>query len=139
MKVAIRPEGVHAPQNDAYSHAVAAGNLLFIAGQVPLDAQGAVVGPGDIRAQARQVFENLGTVLRAAGLGFEHLVSCTAFIVDIQANYSGYADIRSQYLAGAPKPAMAIVEVSRLVRQEFLFELQAIAAAPGPKAFHASH
>jgi reactive intermediate/imine deaminase len=126
-KTAINPQGLHPPANNAYSHAIRSGKLLFIAGQLSLDQQGRVVGPGDIRMQTRQVFENINTVLKAAGATFDNLVYWTAFMVDMQKNFAGYAEVRSQYLSKDPKPATALIEVKGLSMPELLFEVQAIA------------
>lgn len=126
-KVAVKPKELHPPQNNAYSHGIRSGKMLFIAGQLAVDQNGQVVGPEDIRKQTKQVFENIGAVLRASGATFDNVVYWTAFIVDMEKNYSGYAEIRAQYLSKDPRPATALVEVKGLVKPEFLFEVQAIA------------
>ena len=127
-KIGINPPDLHPPANNAYSHAIRSGKLLFIAGQVSMDAQGNVVGPNDIRAQTKQVFENLKTVLRASGATFSNIVYWTAYMVDMKKNFAGYAEVRTQYLAAEnPKPATALVEVSGLSAPGLVFEIQAIA------------
>jgi reactive intermediate/imine deaminase len=126
-KVSVQPKGIHKPINNAYSHAIRSGKMLFIAGQLAMDQQGRVVGAGDIRKQTKQVFENIGTILKASGATFENLVYWTAFIVDMKKNYAGYAEVRAQYLSKDPKPATALVEVKGLSTPDFLFEVQAIA------------
>ena len=62
----IQPRNVHDTSAFAYSHAVRMGDLIFVAGQVAIDPQGNLVGQGDIREQAEQVFRNLAAVLQAA-------------------------------------------------------------------------
>jgi enamine deaminase RidA (YjgF/YER057c/UK114 family) len=79
---AINP--ANAPQPiGAYSQAmrVKAGELIFIAGQVALDAAGNLVGKGDVAAQTRQVFENIGRVLAGAGVSFSNVVEFTTFLL----------------------------------------------------------
>jgi enamine deaminase RidA (YjgF/YER057c/UK114 family) len=63
----INPEAMHHPVGYTHLVEVTAGRLVYIAGQVALDRTGALVGPGDIRAQARQVFDNLQAALQAVG------------------------------------------------------------------------
>ena len=58
----------------AYSPAVKAGNLLFVSGQIPIDPASGALIDGDITAQTEQVMKNLGALLRAAGVGFDHVV-----------------------------------------------------------------
>jgi enamine deaminase RidA (YjgF/YER057c/UK114 family) len=98
-----------------------------MAGQVALDRQGRVVGVGDIRKQTRQVFENIGAILRASGATFDNVVYWTAYLVDLERNYPGYAEVRAQYLSKDPKPATALLEVKGLSMPDLLFEVQAIA------------
>ncbi|MCZ9342685.1 RidA family protein, partial [Streptomyces sp. TRM76130] len=67
-----------------YSHVVtAAGRLVAVSGQLPLDEDGRIVGEGDPAAQARQVFENLRRCLAAAGAGFDDVVKLTYFVTDM--------------------------------------------------------
>src|ERR687891_2943311 len=67
----INPETMHHPAGYTHVVEVTAGRPVYIAGQVALDPDGELVGPGDIRAQARQVFDNLQTALQAVGAGVE--------------------------------------------------------------------
>jgi enamine deaminase RidA (YjgF/YER057c/UK114 family) len=71
----INPEAMHHPAGYTHVVEVTAGRLVYIAGQVALDRTGALVGPGDIGAQARQVFDNLQAALQAVGAGFEQVVN----------------------------------------------------------------
>jgi enamine deaminase RidA (YjgF/YER057c/UK114 family) len=70
----INPEAMHRPTGYTHVMEVTAGRPVYIAGQVALDRSGAIVGPGDIRTQARQVFDNLQAGLQAVGAGFEQVV-----------------------------------------------------------------
>jgi reactive intermediate/imine deaminase len=115
-----------------YSHAMQAGGLLFISGQVPLDGEGRVIGVDDMAEQTRQVFRNLGAVLEAAGVSFADLVKLTIFVTDINA----IAEIRAsrdEFIDTANPPSSSLVEVSRLFRPDILVEIEAIAvASPSP-------
>ena len=129
-KTAVNPEGVPKPLKPHYSNAVrvTAGPLLFIAGQVALDAEGRIVGKDDLRAQAVQVLENIRVILRAHAADMADVVSVTVYVTDIRA-FNEIADIRLRYF---PKdgPASAIVEVSRLALPELLVEISAVASVP---------
>jgi 2-iminobutanoate/2-iminopropanoate deaminase len=95
-----------------YSQAVRAGQLLFVSGQVPLDpATGEMVG-GDIAAQTRRVFENLGAVLKAGGRSFNDVVRTTVFLADM----NDFAEVNKVYgtYFSEPYPARATVQVARL-------------------------
>lgn len=75
-----QPEGIYRPSS--YNHAMRAGNTLYVAGQVARDANGQLVAPGDAAGQARQVFHNLGVVLKAAGADWRNVVKITTYLVD---------------------------------------------------------
>ena len=75
----INPEAMHHPAGYTHVVEVTAGRPVYIAGQVALDRTGALVGPGDIGAQARQVFDNLQAALQAVGAGFEQVVKLTYY------------------------------------------------------------
>ena len=108
----------------AYSPAIKAGNLLFVSGQIPLDpATGALID-GDIAAQAEQVMRNLGALLRAAGVGFEHVVRTTVFLADMN-DFAAMNEVYSRHV-GSPPPARATVQVARLPR-DVKIEVDAIA------------
>ena len=129
-KRAINPKEVAPPLKGHYSNSVkvTAGPLLFIAGQISIEAQCRLVGAGDLRAQATQVLENIRAMLRANGAEMEDVVSVTVYVTDISA-FHNIADIRLQYF---PKdgPASATVEVSNLALPELMIEIAAVAAVP---------
>lgn len=110
-----------------YSHVVAAsGRIVAVAGQVALDAEGALVGAGDLRAQAVQVFENLGRALAAVGASFADVVKLTVYCTDI-AVLPLVREIRDRYIDTARAPASTAVQVVALFRPEFLLEVDALA------------
>jgi reactive intermediate/imine deaminase len=112
-----------------YSHAVHAAGLIFVSGQVAFDADGSVVGVGDIGEQARQAFRNLGAVLEAAGSSFADVVKLTYFVRDIDA-VGAIRAARDEFVDTASPPASTLVEVSRLFVPDLLIEIEAVALAP---------
>lgn len=125
-KQAINPEGLPAPVGP-YAHVVTSppGKLVFCAGQVALDADGEIVGAGDIVAQTRQVMENLRISLEAAGAGFADVVKVVNYITDVD-DFPRMAEVRREYLS-EPHPVSTLVEVSALMYPELLIEIEAIA------------
>lgn len=122
----INPEGMTQPST--YSHLVRAGELLFIAGQVSLDADGEVVGRGNMTAQVRQVLENLQTVLASQGADFSNVVKINIFTKDIDM-FRQSSEVRREFF-GANTPASTLVQIVRLARPAFLVEIEAIAYLP---------
>jgi reactive intermediate/imine deaminase len=116
------------PRVPGYSQiaTVAAGDLVFIAGQVSLDASGAIVGAGDFAAQTTQTFQNLMAALAAAGTSATGLIKLTSFVTDMS-QLATFRTVRDQFLDPAHLPASTLVQVSRLFREEFLIEVEAIA------------
>jgi 2-iminobutanoate/2-iminopropanoate deaminase len=110
-----------------YSHVVVAEGkrLIFIAGQLARDREGNVVGKGDMRAQMRQVGENIKTALQAAGASLSDLVKTTTYVTDIE-EFFNHVDVRMEYF-GAALPTSTTVEVRRLAQPDFLVEVEAMA------------
>lgn len=102
------------------------GRLLYIAGQVARDADGEVLGKGDIRAQAQQVFQNVRNVLQAAGGDLDDLLKITTYITNLD-NFPAVAEIRSSFFQGT-LPASTLIVVSRLAQPELLIEVEGMAA-----------
>jgi enamine deaminase RidA (YjgF/YER057c/UK114 family) len=125
----LNPETIHRPTGYTHVVEVTAGRPVYIAGQVALDPAGALVGPGDIRAQARQVFDNLQAALRAVGAGFEQVVKLNFYLVDAT-QLPAVREVRDQYVNTARPPASTAVEVRRLVREDLLIEVEAVAVIP---------
>ena len=111
-----------------YSHVaeVRGGRLVFISGQVPLDSEGNLVGPGDFGAQAEQVFKNLESALEAAGADFRAVLKFGFFVRDIS-QLAVVREIRDRYLNTDAPPASTAVEVSSLYREDILIEVDAVA------------
>ena len=97
-----------------YSPAIRAGNLLFISGQVGFDpATGALV-EGGISAQTDQVMRNIGSLLAAGGVGFEHVVRTTVYLADMN-EFGQMNEVYARYVV-EPAPARSTVQVARLPR-----------------------
>lgn len=112
-----------------YSNAASGrGRMVFIAGQVAVDAEGKIVGRGDIEAQAVQVFENLKLALGAAGATFEDVLKLTIFITDLtpQAR-KAVMGVRSRYISHTSPPAATMIGIDRLVEEDLLVEIEAVA------------
>jgi 2-iminobutanoate/2-iminopropanoate deaminase len=108
-----------------YTDAVRAGDLLFVSGVVPVDADGALVGGDDVVAQAHQVFRNIGAVLEAAGAGFADVVKVTVFLLDVD-DRASINPVRREYF-GDTRPASTLIEVSRLAVPGAKLEIEAVA------------
>ena len=126
---AFDPPGVWSPFG-AFSMAViqGTGQVVHLKGQVALDPQGQVVGPGDMRAQTRQVLENIRAVLASIGGTMADIVSLTQHVTDIDA-FMTTGDIRRQFFV-EPFPVTTTVQVVRLYRTDLLVEITAIAEIP---------
>ena len=122
----INPEAMHRPTGYTHVVEVTAGRPVYIAGQVALDPSGAIVGPGDIRAQARQVFDNLRAALEAVGAGFDQVVKLTFYLVDAT-QLPVVREVRDQYVNTQQPPASTAVEIRRLVQEDLLIEVEAVA------------
>jgi len=109
-----------------YSHVVVveAKRTIFISGQLARDQHGNAIGKGDMRAQLRQVGENLKAALEAAGATLNDLVKTTTYVTDIE-EYFKHVDVRMAYFSALP--TSTTVEVRRLAHPDFLVEVEAIA------------
>lgn len=96
-----------------YTPAVEAGGFLFLSGQIALDSDGGL-HTADIATETRKVMENVGNLLRAAGLGYEHLVKVTIFLSDM-AHYASVNEVYGSYFGEVP-PAREAVAVKGLPR-----------------------
>ncbi len=102
---------------------------IYISGQIAYDKDGKLVGaPGDMKAQAEQVFKNLETALTVAGAKFSDVVKMNSYITDMS-KVQAVRDVRAQYFKDAT-PASTFVEVKGLVRPELLLEIEVVAVLP---------
>lgn len=114
-----------APTAPHYADAVLAGNLLFISGILPLDAEGRLVGGDDPGAQATQVLRTLAQIVEASGSSLGAVTKLTVFMTDLR----GRAAVNAARMAcfGAWRPASTLVQVSGLIAPGALVEIDAVA------------
>jgi enamine deaminase RidA (YjgF/YER057c/UK114 family) len=114
-----------------YSHvAKVTGTLVYVAGQVPTDASGKLVGEGDLEAQAEQVFKNLKLAIEAAGGTMADIVKMNVYLVAEvgQAEIPKFRAVRDRYVNTAKPPASTLAVITRLAQPGWLIEIEAIAA-----------
>jgi len=123
----INPEDLPVPST--YTHVVVATGtrMVFIAGQEPEDVHGNLVGPGDLAAQARQVYANLGRALAASGARPEQVTKITIYVVRHRPEHLPVIERARKHLFGDHKPADTVVGVETLAGPGYLIEVDAIA------------
>jgi enamine deaminase RidA (YjgF/YER057c/UK114 family) len=107
---------------------VSSGRFLHTAGITARDRDGEIVGVGDIVAQTRQCYENIGDILAAAGAGWGDVIKYLIFTTDIQAFSDQTRELRAKYYVN--RPAATLVEVSRLADPRMMVEIEAIVSLP---------
>ena len=122
----IRTEGAPAPVGP-YNQAIAAsGQIVFVAGQIPLDpSTGEIVGANDVVKQTEQVMANLEAILTAAGAKTQDVAKTTVFLADMN-DFAAMNGVYARYFDEASAPARACVQVSRLPK-DVLVEIECIA------------
>jgi enamine deaminase RidA (YjgF/YER057c/UK114 family) len=127
----INPPGLATPTG--YTHVVVAADrrTVYVAGQVALDSTGKLVGAGDFRAQAEQVFANLRRALASIGASFADVVKSTTFITDAK-QVPALREVRTRYLDPKHLPASTLLVVSALARPELLIEIEVVAVLKAP-------
>lgn len=116
------------PKPFGYSQVVEvrATRTVYVAGQVPLNAAGQLVGEDDFGAQVRQTFENVRLALEAVEMTFYNVVKMQFFLTDV-ANLPQVREIRDAYVNTEQPPASTSVEVSALFRPDVQFEMDVVA------------
>jgi 2-iminobutanoate/2-iminopropanoate deaminase len=115
------------PAIGPYSQMVQAGNLLFVAGVIPLNKAGSAVQGTTIEEQTRLVLDYIGAKLKSQGIGFEHVVMSTVYMKNLN-DFATMNKIYADYFK-SQAPARATVEVARLPR-DVLIEIAVVAAKP---------
>ena len=112
---------------NGYTHVVetSGGRTVYVSGQIALDKTGALVGAGDLKAQTRQVFENLKAALADSGGTLDDVVKMTIFMTDVS-QIQDFREIRNGYFPSV-LPASTLVQVVRLARPDLLIEIEAVA------------
>ena len=112
----------------AYSHVVTVtgpGKTIYVAGQLARDADGNIVGKGDMRAQMEQTFKNLEACLKAAGASWADVVKTNTFVTDYE-QFSKHSDVRMRYI-GVASPTSTTIEIKGLAQPEAMVEIELIA------------
>ena len=124
----IRLAGQLAEPISHYTDAVEASGLLYISGMLPVNADGELVGTGDVIRQSEQVLDNVGAVLQAAGATFGDVVRVGVYVRDM-ADRELINTVRRRFFGDA-RPASTLVEVSALANPDALVEIEAVALLP---------
>jgi len=124
----IRLTGQLAEPIGHFTDGVEAGGFLYVAGQLSLDANGDLVGVGDVVRQTEQVLDNVGAVLRASGATFDDVVRVGVYLRNM-ADRPAVNTVRRRYFGDA-LPAATAVEVSALAIPDALVEIDAVALLP---------
>lgn len=119
----FQPDGIYKPAT--YDHAMRAGNTLYVAGQVARDANGDLVAPGDVAAQARQVYANLSVILEAAGALRTSVVKVTTYLVNV-VDSKAVTEARLEFF-GAHRPPHTGLIVAALGDPDVRLEVEVIA------------
>lgn len=131
-RTVINPPGMPSPGGE-YSYAVRAGGLLFIAGQTAFSPEGKLVGEGDAGLQTRQVFENIGRVLQAAGASFSDVVEFTTYLVGVE-SVAPFLEARRELFPSlypdGDYPANTLINIESLAGSKALVEIRTVAVLP---------
>jgi reactive intermediate/imine deaminase len=112
-------------QRPRYTLGWRVGNTIYVAGQLPYDKDGNLVGVGDIRAQTRRVLGNIRKIVEAGGGTMDHVVKVTVFVTDVRYR-EAYGEVRSEFFGPNP-PASTLVQISNLAIPDALIEIEAVA------------
>lgn len=127
----LQPADLH--HNPAFTQVVAVTGpvkTVYVGGQDAVDAQGGIVGKGDLAAQTRQVLANVEKALAAEGAKPEHIIKWNVYLVQGQSLQAGFGAFQ-EFWGGRPNPpAITGLYVSGLAHPDFLVEMDAIAVVP---------
>jgi len=122
-RTAIQPASLRDPR-PRFTTAWKVGNTIYVAGQTASEDQG-VVGPGDIRVQARTAFERIRTILEAAGASMKDVVKTTVYVTDMRYR-DAFGEVRQEFWPSDP-PASTLVQIAGLATPGALIEIDVIA------------
>ena len=125
----FNPDSMAKPTGYSHVAEVTGGKIVYIAGQVALDKSGNLVGKDDLRAQVQQIFENLKAAIEAVGGDFNSVVKLNYYCAESvdPSQLPVVREIRDKYVNTANPPTSTFVFVKRLVRPEWLLEVEAVA------------
>ena len=127
----LNPDGL--PKNPAFTNVVTVTGLVktvYIGGQDAVDASGAIVGKGNLKAQTEQILKNIQAALAAAGAQPEHVIKWTIYVVQGQSVQDGFAAFQSVWGNPPNPPVITVAFVAGLGHPDFLAEIDAIAVVP---------
>ena len=127
----INPKDLPVPETYTQVVVATGAKLVFVSGQEPEDIHGKLVGKGDLAAQARQVFANLGRALTAAGARPDQVAKITIYVVGHKREYLPIIEAARVALFGDHKPADVLVGIATLSNPDYLIEVDAIAVIGG--------
>lgn len=132
-KKIVQPPDLPVRQSHSQVVTVTGGTLVFVAGMTSRSEKDATpVHPGDMRAQLRQVCENIGRALRSVGADFSDVVKTTTFTTDVD-EYHRVSDERRKYFT-QDLPTSALIGVKRLAHPDLMVEIEAMAVIPAKRA-----
>ena len=127
-RVIIQPVSVHSTAGGGYSHVAKAGDTVYIAGQIALDATGKLVGKGDVEAQTHQTYANLKAILDELGGGLEDIVKLTTYLTD-RSYLEAFRRVRNHFFT-EPFPPNTLLFIGGLAHPDYLVEIEAVAYLP---------
>jgi 2-iminobutanoate/2-iminopropanoate deaminase len=127
-RIPIAPPGMK-DQRPRYTLGWRVGNHIYVAGQLPFDKDGNLLGKGDIKAQTRRIFEQIKMIVEAGGGKMDDVVKVTVFVTDVRYR-EPYGEVRSEFFGPNP-PASTLVQIGNLAIPDALIEIEAVAALDG--------
>ncbi len=126
----LKPSGVAEP-SQPYTHAIRVGKTVYLSGQVPIDANGDVVGPGDPTRQAEQCWRNVELCLAAAGATLADIVKVVCFFSDIR-HVKYEIEVRRRLFPSGRYPAVSLIEAAKVgsTKDNILMEIDVTAVLP---------
>ena len=127
----INPDTLN--KNPAFSNVVVVSDpvkTIYVGGQDAVDASGAIIGKGDLKAQTVQVLKNIQAALAAGGASIEHVVKWNVYVVQGQSFLEGFKAFQSVFGTLPNPPAISAMFVAGLAHPDFLVEMDAIAVVP---------
>ena len=127
-RIPIAPPGMK-DQRPRYTLGWRVGNHIYVAGQLPFDKDGNLIGKGDIKAQTRRIFEQIKMIVETGGGKMDDVVKVTVFVTDVRYR-EAYGEVRSEFFGPNP-PASTLVQISNLAIPDALIEIEAVAMIDG--------
>jgi enamine deaminase RidA (YjgF/YER057c/UK114 family) len=127
----INPDGLH--KSSAFSQVVsvpANSRTIYIGGQNSIDSSGGIIGKGDIKLQARQIFKNLEVALTAAGAQIDNVIKWNIYVVQGQSPHPGFEEFQRVWGRRPNPPLITVLFVAGLANPDFLMEMDVIAVIP---------